>query len=138
MPSNVKLTPDNSELCPGITLDVVYDDTKSIDSSIFNFNAETNVFLIDTKNTDYTDVYQWKLIAQFQDTHPQIIETPFTVVLVDYCENSVVVDPGQASFTTNPPNYFYSGSANFELTSFTVTPPECAINYSCYMITGPS
>ena len=37
VPSNVKLTPDNSDLCPAIILDVVYDDVKSIDSSVFTF-----------------------------------------------------------------------------------------------------
>ena len=69
VPSNVKLIPDNSDLCPGIKLDVVYDDVKSIDSSVFTYNSETNVFSIDTKNTDYSGIYQWKLIAQFEDTY---------------------------------------------------------------------
>ena len=68
-PANVRLTPDNSDICPEIKLDVVYDDVHSIDNSIFTFNQETNVFSIDTKNTDYTGAYSWKLVASFADTY---------------------------------------------------------------------
>ena len=93
-PSNVELTPDNSDLCPAIQLDVVYDDVKSIDSSIFTFDQATNVFSIDTKNTDYSDTYQWKVIAQFEETYTQTSEFQFIVVLIFYCEFSTVVNPG--------------------------------------------
>ena len=92
VPTNVVLSPDYSGVCPDIKLDVVYDDVKPIANDIFVFDS--NEFSINTSDTNYTGVYRLKVIATFKHTYIQIAEFPFKVVLIFYCENSNVTNPG--------------------------------------------
>ena len=79
----------------------------------------------------HTDTYDLKLVASFVGgTYPQVDELPFKVNLVDYCADSVLANPGQAQ-TTVPYDYYYTGTASFELVPFTVKPPGCSITYTC-------
>ena len=50
------------------------------------------------------------------------------------CGTTTLTNPGQV---TDPTEYNYSGSAQFTVNTFTVSPPECSIIYSCSMLVGP-
>ena len=66
----------------------------------------------------------------FGDTYTQKSGLPFTVTLIKECASATVWNPGQ-SITTSPANYYYSGTATFDLQPFEVSPIECRVIYSC-------
>ena len=79
----------------------------------------------------HAGIYDLKIVASYEGSvYQQTDEFEFVVKLIDYCADSVVTNPGQAS-TTVPYDYYYSGTANFEMVPFTVSPSECNITYTC-------
>lgn len=54
-------------MCPQIELDIVYDDVKTIDSSMdFAFDFASNEFTVTTANKTLAETYQFKIVANFK------------------------------------------------------------------------
>ena len=84
-----------SSLCPAYEIDIVKDDYAELDNTIFSFDTNSKLLLIDTRNPTHIDSYNLKLVANFEgDFYPQTGELPFKVNLVDYCADSKLTNPG--------------------------------------------
>ena len=120
-----------SSLCPPYHINIFSDETNLPSGLFFEYDTDSKLLKIDTKDPLHAGSYDLKVIASYQGSlYSQTDEHPFTVNLVDYCATTTVMNPGQAS-TTVPYDYYYSGTTNFELVPFVVSPAECNITYSC-------
>ena len=120
-----------SDLCPPYQLNIVSNEKSLPDGLVFEYDVDSKQLTIDTNNPQHAGNYDMKVVASYEGgTYSQSDEKMFRVKLIDYCANSIITNPGQAS-TTVPYDYYYSGTTNFELIPFTVSPPECNITYTC-------
>ena len=112
-------------------MDVISKKNTLPDGLVFAYDTESKLLTIDTNDPRHSGNYDLKIVASFQGDHySQTQEHPFKVNLIDYCADSIVTNPGQAS-TTVPYDYYYAGTTSFDLVPFTVSPSECSITYSC-------
>ena len=134
-PTRFTLSPVTT-LCPNIEIDIVFADGMSLSDEIITYDADTYEFRLDTQDTEEVGVFDLKIIASFSgDTYMQTSEYPFTVTLIDYCVAPTVTNPGSSHVAKN---YYYSGSAIFNLARFSVSSEECIVTYSCDMSQGPA
>lgn len=114
--------------CPLFAIDVINFDNTPLNSLAMTYSSANSDLIVDCADVAQVGMYSLKVVAKYDDPNylPEGMQS-FQLELIDFCLAPTITATGQMTV----PDYYYTGTATFTLTPFTILPAVCAFTYSC-------